>query len=66
MYDITLKYTVEYLRGMSPDDLDDLLNEARRLQYGLRCQSQLAQPEHPDLFKKARKDIARIMTVKND
>ena len=66
-YDITVKYTLEFLRGCIDDDLHELLNQAKRCHFELRVQSsptgRVKLIKTPHLFKKVKKDIARIKTV---
>lgn len=66
-YDITLKYRPEFLRGMPPEDLDRLLNQAQQRFFELRCQcsphGRVKFVHHPDFFKKVKRGIARIKTI---
>ena len=66
-YDITLKYRPELLRGMKRDGLNKLLNQAQQRFYELRRQcsphGRVKLVPKPHLWKKIKKDIARIKTV---
>lgn len=66
-YDITLKYKSEFLRGMPDVDLNKLLNQAQQRFYELRHQSspsgRVKFVSRPHLWKKVKKDIARIKTI---
>ena len=66
-YDITLKYTPEFLRGMIPDGLNELLDQAQQRHLELREQcsphGRVKYVPKPHLFKKVKKDIARIKTI---
>ncbi len=66
-YDITRKYTPEFLRGIVPDDLSILLNQAQQSFFDLRRQcsphGRVKFVPKPDLFGKVKKDIARIKTI---
>lgn len=61
VYDITIKYKPEFLRGSV--ELEELLQGAQQAGLDLRTQAQFKRPDYPDLFKKNRKDIARIKTI---
>lgn len=63
MYDVTNKYTAEFLRGMLPDDVLLLLQAAQKLLFELKSETSFCPPEKPHLFGKIKKDIARIKTV---
>ena len=66
-YDITLKYTPELLRGLPDDELKAFLQQAQHRALGLREQSSMGGRvkvvPKPHLFKKVKKDIARIKTI---
>ncbi len=66
-YDITLKYTPELLRGFVRENLQKLLNQAQQRFYELRHQSsphgRVKFIPKPHLWKKAKKDIARMKTI---
>lgn len=65
MYDATINYTNEYLCGLPVVDLKQLSQEARATQLALRTQKAQAfgYTDRPHLFKKVRRDIARIETA---
>ena len=64
MYDITLKYSNEVLRDQTVFELRKRVTEAIKRQYELRTQGAImGTVEYPDLFKKVRKDIARMKTI---
>ncbi len=67
VYDITLKYSPEYLRDRSLQELEKLLSSAQQRFFELRCQSsphgRVKYVRNPDLFGKVKKDIARIKTI---
>jgi len=65
-YDSTLKYTPEFLRGMTADQLELFLLAARRAGLELRAQNQLSGAVPPDIRKKIGRDIARILTIINE
>lgn len=66
-YDITLKYTAELLRDITDEDLHVLLQQACHHQFELReqssCGGRVRVALKPHLFKKVKKDIARIKTI---
>jgi len=66
-YDIEMKYKSEFLREMTRQNLTDMLKKAQQRFYELRQQSsphgQVKLVEKPHLFKKIRKDIARMKTI---
>jgi len=66
-YDLTLKYTPEYLREMPLEGLQKLLTQAQQNFFYLRCQSsphgRVKHVFKPHLFGKVKKDIARIKTI---
>jgi ribosomal protein L29 len=66
-YDITLKYKPQFLREMTIDGLNKLLNQAEQRFYELRHQcsphGRVKLVEKPHLWKKIKKDIARIKTI---
>lgn len=51
------------LRKMSMSELDGLLLNAAREQFGLRMQKATGQLSRPDQLRKVRREIARIKTV---
>lgn len=64
MYDVTVSFTNDYLRGLPTEGLKLLSKEARATQLTLRTQKAQAggHTDRPHLFKKVRRDIARIET----
>lgn len=66
-YDITLKYKPQFLREMAIDGLSKLLNQAEQRFYELRHQcsphGRVKFVEKPHLWKKIKKDIARMKTI---
>jgi len=54
------------LRDKTAKELNDLLLEKRREQFGLRMQKGLGQPPKGSLVKAVRRDIARIKTVMSE
>lgn len=66
-YDITLKYKPQFLREMPGIALNKLLNQAQQRFYELRHQSspsgRVKYVPRPHLWKKVKKDIARIKTI---
>ena len=66
-YDIEIKYTAEFLRGLEQDELEELLNTARMKSFEFREQkSILNTASKPHFFGKMKKDIARIKTIMNE
>ncbi len=69
-YDITLKYRPQFLREMQQEDLEELIVEAQERFWELRVQTsphgRVKDVPKPDLFKKVKRDIARIKTVLNE
>ncbi|KKL88011.1 hypothetical protein LCGC14_1928990 [marine sediment metagenome] len=69
-YDITTKYTAEFLRDLTYLEQNCLLSEARRFLFELRHQDApfkgLPGPVPNGLWKKVKKDIARILTIMNE
>jgi len=66
-YDITLKYTAEFLREIPPKDLEKLLDSAQQKFFELRGQcSAMGRADKPNLFKKIEKDIARMKTIRRE
>ena len=66
-YDITLKYTSQFLREMTWEALKTLLAQAQQRFYELRQQcsphGRVKLVPQPHLWKKIKKDIARIKTI---
>jgi ribosomal protein L29 len=68
-YDVTFKYKPDFLREMSIDELNQMLNQAQRKQFELRetclMTGRRKSPQHikQHLFKKVKRDIARIKTL---
>ncbi|MBI3315311.1 MAG: 50S ribosomal protein L29 [Candidatus Omnitrophica bacterium] len=54
------------LRDLSVEDLAAKEKQIKKELFGLNNQRQLGRVEKPALFKKAKKDIARILTVLNE
>ena len=54
------------LKDLSLEDLAAKEKQIKKELFGLNNQRQLGRVEKPALFKKARKDIARILTVLNE
>lgn len=69
-YDITLKYKPQFLREMTREALNKLLNQAQQRFYELRQQcsphGRVKLVPCPHLWKKIKKDIARIKTIKDE
>ncbi len=57
---------IKELKDLSPEDLAAKEKQIKKELFGLNNQRQLGRVEKPALFKKARKDIARILTVVNE
>jgi large subunit ribosomal protein L29 len=53
------------LRDMSDDQLDDALRDRRRELFNLRFQSVTGALENTSRLKLAKREIARILTVRN-
>ncbi len=68
-YEITTKYTAEYLRELCPTSLESLLFNAQEKQFELQEQciytGRRKTPTNikQHYFKKVKKDIARIKTI---
>lgn len=66
-YNIELKYSSEYLRGFNPVETRELLKQARQQLLELReqssCGGRVMVAQKPHLFKKVKRDIARIKTI---
>jgi len=66
-YDISNKYKPEFLREMSPEDVEQLLDEAQQRYFELRHQSsphgRVKHVPRPHLHKKVKRDIARFKTI---
>lgn len=66
-YDITFKYSPEFLRGIPTELLGKLLNQAQQRFFELRAQTsphgRVKFVTKPHLFGKVKKDIARIKTL---
>jgi len=54
------------LRELSTQELHDKLETLRRENYNLRYRSVVESIEDNSIFKKNRKDIARILTILNE
>ena len=54
------------LKDLSVEDLAAKEKQIKKELFGLNNQRQLGRVEKPALFKKAKKDIARILTVLNE
>ncbi len=57
---------IKELKDLSIEDLAAKEKQIKKELFGLNNQRQLGRVEKPALFKKARKDIARILTVLNE
>jgi len=57
---------IKELKDLSVEDLAAKEKQIKKELFGLNNQRQLGRVEKPALFKKARKDIARILTVLNE
>jgi large subunit ribosomal protein L29 len=53
----------EEVRTMSPDQLEEKLNELKKEQFNLRFQRATGQLENTSRVREVRRDIARIKTV---
>ena len=51
------------IREMNPDELDDELENIERKLFEIRTQSVTEKLEDPTLITKAKRDIARLLTV---
>jgi len=67
IYDIKLKYTLEFLRDMTPEALSEMIEGAQLSHLYLRQISaegvHSKHTQHPHLFKKVKRDIARLKTL---
>ena len=54
---------IEELRSMKIDELHNRLEELRRHLFDLRAQAVTEKLEDPTQITKARKDVARVLTV---
>ena len=59
------KKTTEY-RGLSDDDLAATLKDVRKHLFDLRFQSATDRLETPSEMRKARRDVARILTIQRE
>ena len=57
---------IKELKDLSLEDLAAKEKQIKKELFGLNNQRQLGRVEKPALFKKAKKDIARILTVLNE
>ncbi len=57
---------IKELKDLSVEDLAAKEKQIKKELFGLNNQRQLGRVEKPALFKKAKKDIARILTVLNE
>ncbi len=57
---------IKELKDLSAEDLAAKEKQIKKELFGLNNQRQLGRVEKPALFKKAKKDIARILTVLNE
>ncbi len=55
---------IEKLRNMSPDDMDKEERELREEIWKLRLQMTTGQLQDPHKVRRARRDLARLMTVR--
>ena len=55
---------IEKLRNMSPDDIDKEERELREEIWKLRLQMTTGQLQDPHKVRRARRDLARLMTVR--
>ena len=60
------KGTIEELRASTGDQLGDQLSKLKKEQFNLRFQRANGQLEKTSRVREVRKQIARIMTVKNE
>ncbi len=54
------------LRDLTPEELEEKLNESRKQLFNLRFQHATGQLDNPKKLGLVRQDIARIMTVRNE
>ena len=54
------------LRDLSDDELEEKLHERRQELFNLRFQSATGALENPARLKLAKREIARILTVRNE
>ena len=54
---------IEEIRGMSDEELQSELERLRRHQFDLRAQAVTEKLEDTTMITKARRDIARLLTV---
>jgi large subunit ribosomal protein L29 len=57
---------IERLRGMSPEDLDREEQELRQEIWKLRLQVTTGQLQNPHKVRGARKNLARLLTVRRE
>ncbi len=64
-YDATLKYSPEYLRECDDEELAEMIQSAQQVQLDMRTlkAQRFGDAEKPHLFKKVRRDIARMRTA---
>lgn len=62
IYDINCKYTAQFLRERPPEDLQQMLIEAKLARLTINTMAQ-TEKVSSDLFGKVKRDIARIKTV---
>jgi large subunit ribosomal protein L29 len=51
------------LRNMAPEELGNTLKDLQKRLFELRFQAATDRLETPDAIRKARRDIARVMTI---
>ena len=66
-YDLTRKYTAEFLRDFDTLELNVMLSEIRLILHELRTQNApfkgISGPVPNDIWKKVKKDKARVLTI---
>lgn len=53
------------IRKLTPEEMDQKLVDMQQELFNLRFQHKMGQLENPKKLKSVRRDIARIMTIKN-
>ena len=54
------------IRKLTPEEMDQKLVDMQQELFNLRFQNKMGQLENPKKLKSVRRDIARIMTIKNE
>ena len=56
----------EEVRELPTEDIDRIIAERRRAVFNLRFQKETQQVDRPSEIRKARRDVARLLTIRGE